>query len=50
MHLRDYDAFGAVDDKGAVRRHKGHVAHINVLFLYVLYRLGLGIWIDVKYD
>ena len=50
MHLRDDDAFGAVDDEGAVRGHERHVAHVHVLLLDVLDRLGLGLGIDVEHD
>src|ERR1700728_2420050 len=50
MHLRDDDAFGAVDDEGAVYGHERHVAHVHVLLLDVLDRLGLGLGIDIEYD
>ena len=50
VHLRDDDALGAVDDEGAVRRHERHVAHVDVLLLDVLDRLGLGLGIDVEHD
>ena len=50
MHLRDDDALGAVDDEGAVRGHERHVAHVHVLLLDVLDRLGLGLGIDVEHD
>ncbi len=50
VHLRDDDALGAIDDEGAVRRHEGHVAHIDVLLLDVLDRLRLRVGIDVEHD
>ena len=50
MHLRNDDALGAVDDEGAVRGHERHVAHVHVLLLDVLDRLGLGLRIDVEHD
>ncbi len=50
MHLRDDDAFGAVDNEGAVRGHERHVAHVHVLLLDVLDRLGLGLGIDIEHD
>ena len=50
MHLRDDDALGAIDDEGAVGRHERHVAHVDVLLLDVLDRLGLGLGIDVEHD
>ena len=50
MHLRDDDALGAVDDEGAVRRHEGHVAHVDVLLLDVLDRLRLRVGIDIEHD
>src|SRR3546814_9670613 len=30
VHLRHDDALGPVDEEGAVLRHQGHVAHVNV--------------------
>ena len=50
VHLRDDDALGAVDDEGAVRRHEGHVAHVDVLLLDVLDRLRLRVGIDIEHD
>ena len=50
VHLGDDDAFGAVDDEGAVRRHEGHVAHIDVLLLDVLDRAGAGVFVDLEHD
>jgi hypothetical protein len=50
VHLRDDDALGPVDDEGAVLRHQGHVAHVDVLLLDVLDRLGAGIGIDIEHD
>jgi hypothetical protein len=50
VHLRDDDALGAVDDEGAVVRHERHVAHVDVLLLDVLDRLGAGVGIHVEHD
>ena len=50
MHLRDDDAFGAIDNEGAVYGHERHVAHVHILLLDVLDRLGLGLGIDVEHD
>ena len=50
VHLRDDDALGAVDDEGAVRRHERHVAHVDVLLLDVLDRLGAGLLVDIEHD
>ena len=50
VHLRDDDALGAVDDERAVRRHEGHVAHVDVLLLDVLDRPRLGVGIDIEHD
>ena len=50
MHLGNDDALGAVDDEGAVGRHERHVAHVDVLLLDVLHRLGLGVRIDFEHD
>ena len=50
VHLRDDDAFSAVDDEGAVHRHERNVAHVDVLLLDVLDRLGAGLFIDIEYD
>src|SRR5579859_6281314 len=50
MHLRDDDALGAIDHEGAVGRHQGHVAHIDVLLLDVADRAGAGVFIDIPDD
>ena len=50
VHLGDDDAFRAVDDKGAVLRHERNVAHIDVLFLDVLDRLGAGLLVHIEHD
>ena len=50
VHLRDDDALGAVDDEGAVRRHERHVAHVDVLLLDVLDRLGAGLLVHIEHD
>ncbi len=50
VHLGNDDALGAVDDKGAVLGHEGDVAHIDVLFLDVLHRLGAGFLVHIEHD
>ena len=50
MHLGNDDAFGAVDDEGAVVRHQRDVAHVDILFLDVLDRFGARLLVDVEYD
>ncbi len=50
VHLRDDHPLGAVDDERAVRRHERHVAHVDVLLLDVLDRLGAGLGVDVEHD
>src|SRR6202022_22706 len=50
MHLRDDDALGAVDDKGAVHGHERDVAHVDVLLLDVLDRLRAGLLVDIEHD
>ncbi len=50
MHLRDDDALGAVDDEGAVLRHQGHVAHVDVLLFDIADRAGAGLFINVPND
>ncbi len=50
VHLRDDHALGAVDDEGAVLRHEGHVAHVDVLLLDVLDGLRARVWIDIEHD
>ena len=50
MHLRDDDPFGAVHDESAVRGHERDVAHIDVLFLDILDRLGARFLIHIEYD
>ena len=50
VHLADDHPFGAVHDEGAVMRHQGHVAHVDVLFLDVLDRPGPGGFIDIEHD
>ena len=50
VHLGDDDALGAVDDEGAVLGHEGDVAHIDVLFLDVLDRLGAGFLVHIEHD
>ena len=50
MHLRDDDALGAVDDEGAVVGHERNVAHVDILLLDVLDRLGAGLFVDIEHD
>ena len=50
VHLGDDDAFGAVDDEGAVVGHQRHVAHIDGLFLDVADRAGAGVLVHVPHD
>ena len=50
MHLRDDDALGAVDDEGAVHGHERDVAHVDILLLDVLDRLGAGLLVDIEHD
>ncbi len=50
VHLGDDHALGAVDDEGAVLGHERDVAHIDVLFLDVLDRLGAGFLVDIEHD
>src|SRR5207342_1931263 len=40
VQLRDDDALGAVDDEGAVAGHQGQFAHVDLLLLHILDRLG----------
>ena len=39
MQLADDDAFGAIDDKRALRRHERQFAHENFFFLRALFFL-----------
>ena len=50
VHLRDDDALGAVDDEGAVVGHERNVAHVDILLLDVLDRLGAGLLVDIEHD
>ena len=50
MHLRDDHALGAVDDEGAVVGHERDVAHVDILLLDVLDRLGAGLLVDIEHD
>ena len=47
---RDDHALGAVDDEGAVLGHERDVAHIDVLLLDVLDRLGAGFLVHIEHD
>ena len=48
VHLGDDDALGAVDDEGAVGRHQGHVAHVDVLLLDVADRAQASVLFHVE--
>ena len=50
VHLGDDHALGAVDDERAVLGHERNVAHIDVLFLDVLDRLGAGFLVHIEHD
>ena len=50
VHLRDDHALGAVDDEGAVVGHERDVAHVDILLLDVLDRLGAGLLVDIEHD
>ena len=50
VHLRDDDALGAVDDKGAVAGHQGHIAHIDFLLLDVADTAHAGQIVDIPND
>src|SRR3546814_18405688 len=50
VHLRHDDALGPVDEEGAVLRHQGHVAHVNVLLLDIEHRTRVGFAVDFKDD
>src|SRR6516165_227152 len=50
MHLGNDDPLSAVDDKGAVIGHERDVAHVDILLLDVLDRLGAGFLIGIEYD
>src|SRR3546814_2691738 len=50
VHLRDDYAYRSVDDEGALVRHQGHVAHIDVLLLDIANRAGARIFVDVPDD
>ena len=49
VHLADDDAFSAVDDERAVRRHQRHVHHIDILFLDVADRAQARLLIDIEH-
>jgi hypothetical protein len=48
VQLADHHPFGAVDDKGAPRGHKGQGSEIDLLLLDVADGLGLGLLVHVK--
>jgi len=50
VHLADDDALGAVDDEGAVGRHQGHVAHVDVLLLDVADRARAAVLVHIPDD
>jgi hypothetical protein len=50
VHLRNDDAFRAVDDEVPFRVMNGTSPHIDVLFLDVLNRLCTGFLINIEND
>src|ERR1044072_3143731 len=50
VYLWDDGALCAVDDEGAVHRHERDIAHVDVLLLDVLHRLGAGFLVDIEHD
>ena len=50
VHLADDHALGAVDDKGAVLGHQGHVAHVDILLLDIEHGAGFGFGIHLEHD
>ncbi len=50
VHLADDHTLGAVDDEGALVRHEGHVAHVDVLLLDIQDRLGACILVNLEHD
>ena len=50
VHLRDDDALGAVDDKGAMAGHQGHIAHIDFLLLDIAHAPHAGQLVDIPDD
>ena len=48
VHLANDYPLGAVNDKGAVVSHQGHVTHVDFLFLDIQDRFRLGIFIHLK--
>ena len=50
VHLGHDHALGAIDDKGAIGRHQGHIAHEHILLLDILDRFGAGILVDIEHD
>ncbi len=50
VHLRHDHPLGAIDHEGAVHGHERDVAHVDVLLLDVLDRLGAGLLVDIEHD
>ena len=50
VHLGNDDPLGAIDDEGAIHGHERDIAHVDVLLLDVLYRLGTGFLVDIEHD
>ena len=48
VHLRNDDALGAIDDKGAVFGHEWQVAHIDFLLFNILDRFRAGFVVNVE--
>ncbi len=50
VHLGNDDALGAVDDERAVVGHERNIAHVDILLLDVLDRLGASLFVDIEHD
>ena len=50
VHLGNDHALGAVDDEGAVVGHERDIAHVDILLLDVLDRLGPRLLVDIEHD
>ncbi len=50
VHLRHDHTLGAIDHEGAVARHQGHVAHVDVLLLDIEHRTGFGFLVHLEHD
>src|SRR5437899_10109760 len=50
VQLGDNYPLRAIDDEGAVLRHQGHIAHIDILLLDIADRARAGILVDIPND